>query len=483
MFVLIAVAIVAVLYTRLSGGGEPASGEGVATGAASRQGPAYTPSDRVAEDAQAQEVPSSVRVGSARDQQVATVPDDGFAGLLEGSRPADAQPAGTATGARDAVPAGDAQQPGSPVNGQGADHEEEGGQGTEAATDAAAPPNALTVAGGVVTLTYPAELALATTGQPLPIASTIPPCDDGFDYCFYMPEGAFAGTNFRAAGMSVTLRKGLTSRLSCLLAQPDGYQDLQPGLVVPMRESVGQDVGGSAERDSTAETGGGAPAGPATSRFGGLGEGAAGTYYNGEERRLFVAGACYEFTTRVVESQFGNYPEGAVKEYTAEQRGATLARFDEVLANATVTVGDEVEPVEWPRAGTSDLAPFIRLDEPAAGDLMTSPVRLSGEAVGPWYFEGSFPVSVVAQDGTVLGQGFVSAQAEWMVDGLVPFTGEVEFEAPAGGSRDQASADEQGQAASALPVTLVLARDNPSDLPEHDAALHVMVGVAVGAGE
>lgn len=114
---------------------------------------------------------------------------------------------------------------------------------------------------------------------------------------------------------------------------------------------------------------------------------------------------------------------------------------------------------------------------------MTSPVRLSGEAVGPWYFEGSFPVSVVAQDGTVLGQGFVSAQAEWMVDGLVPFTGEVEFEAPAGGSRDQASADEQGRAASALPVTLVLARDNPSDLPEHDAALHVMVGVAVGAGE
>lgn len=174
MFVLIAVAIVAVLYTRLSGGGEPASGEGVATGAASRQGPADTPSDRVAEDAQAQEVPSSVRVGSARDQQVATVPDDGFAGLLEGSRPADAQPAGTATGARDAAPAGDAQQPGSPVNGQGADHEEEGGQGTEAATDAAAPPNALTVAGGVVTLTYPAELALATTGQPLPIASTIP---------------------------------------------------------------------------------------------------------------------------------------------------------------------------------------------------------------------------------------------------------------------------------------------------------------------
>jgi hypothetical protein len=345
-------------------------------------------------------------------------------------------------------------------------------QGTEAATDAAALPNALTLAGGVVTLTYPTGLALATSGQPVRVASTIPPCDAGFDYCFYLPEDAFAGTNFRAAGMGVTLRKDLTARLSCLLAQPDGYQALQPGLVVPGLESAREAEGGSVERESTVDA---TSTGPATSRFGGLGEGAAGTYYNGEERRLFVDGACYAFTTRVVESQFGNYPAGAVVEFTTEQREATLALLDDVLASTTVTLGEGVEPVVWPRAGTSDLAPFIRLDEPAAGELVTSPVRLSGEAVGPWYFEGSFPVSVVAQDGTVLGEGFVSAQAEWLVDGLVPFTGEVEFAVPAGGSRDQVSAAEQGAATSALPVTLVLARDNPSDLPEHDAALHVGV--------
>ncbi len=511
MFVLIAVALVAVLYTRLSGGDEPAPGGSVAAGTASQQGSSDTRSDRQAEDVSAQEAPSPVRVGSARDQQVATVPDDGFEGLLGGSRSSDAQRAGAATDAQDSVSAGAVTDAGSPVTAQGGeptdrDEEDEEDElvgedrGTGAAAVATALPNSLTLAGGVVTLAYPAALALATSGQPLQVAATIPPCDAGFDYCFHLSEGSFAGTNFRAAGMSVTLRKDLTAQLSCLLAQPSGFQDLQPGLAVPALEGPTQDKSGSTGTDSATEARVAATIGPSTSRFGGLGEGAAGTYYNGEERRLFIDGACYEFTTRVVESQFGNYPEGAVVEFTAEQRAAVLSQFDEVLASATVTVGGEIEPVEWPREGGSDLAPFIRLEEPAAGEAVTSPLRLVGEAVGPWYFEGSFPVSVVAGDGSVLGQGFVSAQGEWMVDGLVPFVGEVEFEAPQApdgspdGSPDgQADGQADGSAAPdatatgladpGTPVTVVLARDNPSGLPEHDAALHVKVLVAVEAGE
>src|SRR5690606_7013544 len=39
--------------------------------------------------------------------------------------------------------------------------------------------------------------------------------------------------------------------------------------------------------------------------------------------------------------------------------------------------------------GTRDL---IRVSTPAAGGTVTSPIRVTGEARGTWYFEGSFPV-------------------------------------------------------------------------------------------
>ena len=142
MFVLIAVALVAVLYTRLSGGDEPAPGGSVAAGTASQQGSSDARSDRQAEDVSAQEAPSPVRVGSARDQQVATVPDDGFEGLLGGSRSSDAQRAGAATDAQDSVSAGAATDAGSPVTAQGGEStdrdEEDEPVGEDRGTGAAA---------------------------------------------------------------------------------------------------------------------------------------------------------------------------------------------------------------------------------------------------------------------------------------------------------------------------------------------------------
>lgn len=307
-------------------------------------------------------------------------------------------------------------------------------------THTLAPETSLTLTGGVVTLQVPADLSLAVAGEPLLATSTIPPCDEGFDYCLYLPQGSYAGTNFRAAGTAIKLRADLTSQTSCLLAQPSGYQSLQPGLVV---EPEGPDAA-------------------STARFAGLMDGAAGTYANGELRRLYVAGSCYEFTSRVVESQFGNYPTGTITEFTAADRQTVLGHLSDALERVSLKLPSGTRSVTWPASGTSDLAPFIRLATPRPGASVTSPLQLSGEAVGQWYFEGSFPVTVVAEDGTVIGQGSVSAQGDWMTTDLVPFEGEVAFEA-----------GDRGGAA-----TIVLARDNPSDLPQNDAALHVPVLLA-----
>lgn len=356
-----------------------------------------------------------------------------LAGEPDRSQANDAPPAAAAPAQPAAEPTA---QPGA-VAAPPAATSEPAASATHTPTESLSPEISLTLTGGVVTLQAPADLSLAVAGEPLLATATIPPCDEGFDYCLYLPRGSYAGTNFSAAGTAIEVRADLTSQTSCLLAQPSGYQSLQPGLVV---EPDGPDAA-------------------STARFSGHMDGAAGTYANGELRRLYVAGSCYEFTSRVVESQFGNYPTGTIREFTAADRQTVLGQLSDVLKRMSLKLPAGTRSVTWPASGTSDLAPFIRLASPLAGASVTSPLQLSGEAVGQWYFEGSFPVTVVADDGTVLGQGIVTAQGDWMTTDLVPFEGQVTFEA---GDHDGAA-------------TIVLARDNPSDLPQNDAALHVQV--------
>src|SRR5690606_36522274 len=224
----------------------------------------------------------------------------------------------------------------------------------------------MTLAGGRVSLDTPSELALAVTPEQLLVAQSPPPCDEGFAYCFYLLEEAYEGTNLRSAGLSIARRQDLRARTSCLLAQPRGWSDLQPDVV------WGDEL--------------------ATSRFGDVGQGAAGSYTLGEVLRLFDGVECWEFETRLGLTRFENYPPGEVEEFTSQDQEATTNLFRTLLDSVTVA-GDGVT---WPEAGTSDLEEFVRVELP---DEITSPLTLRGEARGTWFFEGSFPVTLVTQAG------------------------------------------------------------------------------------
>lgn len=99
----------------------------------------------------------------------------------------------------------------------------------------------------------------------------------------------------------------------------------------------------------------------------------------------------------------------------------------------------------------------IRVTEPQADAVVTSPLIVRGEARGPWYFEASFPVKLYDDAGTLLATGVAQAQGEWMTEDFVPFEGKLIFQtsAPSG--------------------VLVFERDNPSGLPENAASVTVPV--------
>jgi hypothetical protein len=103
----------------------------------------------------------------------------------------------------------------------------------------------------------------------------------------------------------------------------------------------------------------------------------------------------------------------------------------------------------------TDTSPLV-VDSPLPDEVVSSPLSVSGQAPGPWYFEASFPLRVEDANGLLLGQGVAQATAPWMTTDDVPFVGTVSFSRPV---------TDTGR--------LVLVRDNPSGLPENDATVSI----------
>lgn len=102
------------------------------------------------------------------------------------------------------------------------------------------------------------------------------------------------------------------------------------------------------------------------------------------------------------------------------------------------------------------LSSRVMVDAPKAGTTVGKMFMVTGKAPGNWFFEASFPLQVRSEDGDVIGRAIAQAQSDWMTTELVAFTTEVTLEGSYSG-----------------PATLILLRDNPSGLPEHDDALEV----------
>ncbi|MFM2339939.1 MAG: hypothetical protein RLZZ360_575 [Candidatus Parcubacteria bacterium] len=106
----------------------------------------------------------------------------------------------------------------------------------------------------------------------------------------------------------------------------------------------------------------------------------------------------------------------------------------------------------------------VRLTSPQPNTVVTSPLTLTGAAAG-WYFEGSFPVVLTNWDGLIIAEGIATAQGDWMTSEFVPFTASLTFTSPY----------QVGDPDFMKRGSLILKKDNPSGLPEHDASHEIPV--------
>lgn len=111
---------------------------------------------------------------------------------------------------------------------------------------------------------------------------------------------------------------------------------------------------------------------------------------------------------------------------------------------------------------------MIVLSAPVPVGVVNSPLKISGQARGGWYFEASFPVVLVDWDGLIIAEAVATADGEWMTSDFVPFTASIEFENPY----------QAGEPDFMKRGTIILKKDNPSGLPENDDALEIPVRFA-----
>jgi len=119
--------------------------------------------------------------------------------------------------------------------------------------------------------------------------------------------------------------------------------------------------------------------------------------------------------------------------------------------------------IEEPSKDSLNYKDLVILESPLPEEVITNPLVIKGQARGTWFFEASFPVILADWDGRIIAQGIATATDDWMTEEFVPFTASLEFENP----ENIGDFSRRG--------ALILKKDNPSGLPEHDDALEITV--------
>jgi len=159
-------------------------------------------------------------------------------------------------------------------------------------------------------------------------------------------------------------------------------------------------------------------------------------------------------------------PEESVEQYREEVMSMLRSLIIIHDDTAAPSIPEEVQ------AAIEAKSDLIVVNQPVPGSTIESPLTVSGEARGTWYFEASFPLVLTDWDGRIIAEGFATAEGEWMTEDLVPYSGTLEFTSPYSA----------GDPAFMQRGSLILQKANPSGLPENDDALEIPVMFAPGSG-
>ena len=174
------------------------------------------------------------------------------------------------------------------------------------------------ISDATITVSYSSgQWGLATNPTQILVKSYIPACSEKFNYCLYNIGSNYVGTNFESAGLRIEKRTDLTTERTCTNTPPEGFNaSVQPTATHSENEY-------------------------ASSVFSNVGDAGAGHMASGTLYRLYVRNnsSCYEFETRVGQTQFANYPEGTIEQFMPADQAALEGFMQQVLNNISLPSG------------------------------------------------------------------------------------------------------------------------------------------------
>lgn len=96
---------------------------------------------------------------------------------------------------------------------------------------------------------------------------------------------------------------------------------------------------------------------------------------------------------------------------------------------------------------------------PEKNAIVSAPLVIEGKALGSWFFEASFPITLLDENSQKLASTTAQTQNDWMTEGFVSFTATFETFDPN----------------DSLTGILRFQKNNPSGLPENDASFDLPV--------
>lgn len=129
------------------------------------------------------------------------------------------------------------------------------------------------------------------------------------------------------------------------------------------------------------------------------------------------------------------------------------------LNELNLTNSNNISAIDEEAATTTPvLAPAVKVENIEANQPITSPLTIKGEARSDWFFEGVFPIKLVAENGTELGSTQAKAATDWTVPGNIEFSAVLKY-----------------KKSTSTAGILIFSKDNPSGLLQNEAAYAIPV--------
>lgn len=101
---------------------------------------------------------------------------------------------------------------------------------------------------------------------------------------------------------------------------------------------------------------------------------------------------------------------------------------------------------------------MIKLTNPPVGSSLSPNDMIAGLAKGPWYQAGVAPIIITDEKGSILAEGTIRAQGNWMTNESVPFIANIVIPAQASGSIG----------------VIIIKNANPAGLPANDLSVETV---------